>query len=317
MKIFVTGSTGFIGQHLIKALLAEGHEVHFLLRDKNKAGLFSNEKAIPHIGSLENIESYREIFNQNIEVVYHLAAIPGQKWGFRKKDYDELNTKATERLIKACYGKIKRFIFTSSINAISDNQFRRDDYGKSKKRAEEFIQSFPNKEWSAVILRPAVVYGPQDTQGLMLKLCRLIKRKKFYFLGSGRNVLPFVYISDLVSAFLKAKNASPAAGPYEIIGPDLPTFQEAVTQIASHLKAELPRINISLWLARPAALFSESVAWLLKTEPLITQHRVDIITRHKPLGYQKAQRELGYNPKIIFSEGIKKTIEWYQKNGYL
>lgn len=317
MKIFVTGGTGFIGKYLIRALLKEGHEVHFLMRDEKKASLFNSEKAIAHKGFLEDVSSYQNIFNQHFDLAYHLAAIPGQKWGFKKGDYYQLNAEATKNLLDVCYGKVSRFIFCSSINAISDNQFLRDSYGKSKKRAEELVQAFQNKGLETINLRPAVVYGPGDVRGMMLKLCRLIKRKKFYFIGSGTNVLPFVYISDLVSAFLQAKNAFQTGGTYEIIGPDLPTFREAVSQIASGLKVDLPKTKIPIWLARPAAFFSESIARLLKNEPLLTQHRVDIVTKHKPLDYQKAAADLSYSPKINFREGINKTIDWYQANGQL
>ncbi|PIS42620.1 MAG: hypothetical protein COT24_02370 [Candidatus Kerfeldbacteria bacterium CG08_land_8_20_14_0_20_40_16] len=317
MNIFVTGGTGFIGQHLIRALLVEGNEVHFLIRDQNKAGIFGSEKAIPQVGSLENTDSYRKVFNQNIEVVYHLAAIPGQKWGFRKKDYYKLNVQATKNLLEVCQNKIKRFIFCSSINAISENGFLRDDYGQSKWQAERYVQEYQQRGLKTVIIRPAVIYGPGDIQGMMLKLCRLVKSRKFRFISSGNNVLPFVYISDLVSAFLQTKDISQTGGAYEIIGPDLPTFRESVNQIASILKVELPKTTIPIWLARPAAFFSESISWLSNNEPLITQHRIDIITKHKPLDYQKAKADLSYNPKTNFKEGISETINWYQKHGYI
>lgn len=318
MKIFITGGTGFIGKHLIRALLKEGHEVHFLFRDKKKAQIFDNTNAIPHEGRIEDVRSYQKIFDQDIEVIYHLAAISGQKWGFSKKDYYRLNVQATADLLEVCHNKIKRFIFSSSINALSkNNRFERDEYGKSKWLAEKKVEEYQQKGLETIIIRPAVVYGPGDIQGMMLKLCQLIKKKEFYLIGKGRNIVPFVYVDDLIKAFLKAKDIPQTGGIYEIVGPDLLSIKDTATKIADMLQINLSKKIIPVWLAQLTAYFSEITFWLLKKEPLITRHRIDIVTKHKPLGFKKAQQELGYRPKVNFADGIKKTISWYQENGYL
>lgn len=319
MKIFVTGATGFIGQNLVRALARENHEIYALVRDKDKADIFEglNVKLIE--GFLEDSQSYTDFFRNNrIDIIYHLAAIPGQKWGYKAKDYYQINVKATENLLHACFGKIKRFIFCSSVNAFSkDNKFLYDDYGKSKQEAEKIVQDFAKKGLETIIIRPTVVYGPNDAAGMMLKLCGLIKKSRFSMIGKGHNHFPLVYIDDLIDAFLSAKDCHKINGTYEIVGPDQLTFSEIVNEIAKILEVKLSKIKIPRFFALSCAYFSKAFYSLIDKEPFITKHRVDIVTQERIFSSQKAREELGYRPQVFFSLGIRKTIDWYKGNGYI
>jgi nucleoside-diphosphate-sugar epimerase len=315
MNIFVTGGTGFIGKHLVLALAEEGAFVYVLARDKTKIEKLENAKIIPIEGNLENPDSYRAVFDKNIDIVYHLGAIPGQKWGIEYSEYQRVNTRGTQKLLELSRQKIKKFIFCSSINALTDDNFQDDPYGKSKLEAEKLVQN--ETTFETIILRPAIVYGPWDTNAMFLKLCRMIKQKKFFLLGSGEKILPIIYISDLVDAFLKVKSISRNGQAFEIISPEPISIKEIAQLIAKNLKVKLPKIHVPIWLARLVATLSWPMPLLFRKDPLITHHRIDILTKPKLLDGKRAQIELGFTPRIRFSDGIKITIDWYKRNGFL
>lgn len=318
MKIFLTGATGFIGKHLCKQLLDRGHTVFALSRSKDSFSEAGPEQLIPVVGDIREKASYESVFENGIDIVYHLAAIPGQKWGVKRKDYQETNIRATADLLEACRARVKRFIFCSSINALNaDRNFLRDAYGKSKFEAEKIVESYAGKGLNTLVIRPAVVYGPGDISGMMLKLCRLIEKRKFRLVGSGKNVIPFVHVDDLVQAFLNALENGQSGQIFEITGPDNPPFREVVGIISEILKREIPGWRVPVWLAHAAAITSENLAKLAKKEPLISRHRVDILTGHRNFPIQKAKDAPGYEPQKKLADGLRETIHWYKENGYL
>ena len=317
MNIFITGATGFIGRHLTEKLLGEGNIVYILSRKKTDFPKAGSEKLIPVIGDINKKNSYEFVFDNDIDTIYHLAAIPGQKWGLGRKDYYETNVRATSNLLEACLGRVKRFIFASSINAIPEIfEKDREDYGRSKREAEKIVESFQGKGLETVILRPAIVYGPGDTGGMMPKLLQLIKKKKFRLIGSGKNVVPLVYIDDLIEALLLAQKGK-SGSPCEIIGPENISLEKIAETASELLGVPFSKTKIPVWIARIAAFFSENTADLLKTQPLVTQHRVSMITRHRIFSPEKARCEIDYHPRTKFRDGLREAISWYKENGYL
>ena len=315
MNIFVTGGTGFIGRHLVRALIREEHFVYVLTRDKIKIEKLDNAKVIPIEGCLENPQSYRTVFDRNIDIVYHLGAIPGQKLGIKETDYQKINILGTQKLLEISRQRIKKFIFCSSINAISDDNFQDDLYGKSKLESEKLV--LKETSFETIILRPAIVYGPGDINAMFLKLCQMIQRKKFFLLGSGEKIMPIIYISDLITDFLKVATISQNGQTFEIISPEIISTKEITELIARNLQVKLPKIHIPIWLARSVATLFWPIPFFFRKDPLITNHRIDILTKPKTLDGKKAQAEFNFTPQVKFADGIRITIDWYARNGFL
>jgi nucleoside-diphosphate-sugar epimerase len=315
MNIFITGGTGFIGKNLTRKLAAEGHRVYLLVRNKKKLDPIPNDLVTPLLGDIDEPESYKKVFDENIDVVYHLAAIPGQKWGYSADDYQKSNVLATRNLLGACRGKIKKFIFCSSINA--RNRSKKDEYGKSKRLAEDLVKNFASDSLETIVIRPVVVYGPEDTDGMMLKMIRLIKKKKFFLVGSGKSLLPLIYIDDLVEIFsrLKEPSALPKGTILEACHPDIKSISQISKKIAEIIGTKMPSVRIPEILARSSAFLFESGAKISKREPLLTRHRIDILTRSTCPGRDMTEKYLGFPPQVGFEKGIQKTIKWYKENG--
>lgn len=313
MKIFITGGTGFIGGHLVNKLIKLGHQVYLLTRHKEKVKNLEKNSVSLIQGDIENLLFYKN-FLDSIDMVIHLAAVSGMRWGMSEKEYYRLNVQATIDLLKASLGKIKCFIYCSSINAVSKNNFKNDPYGKSKWQAEQQVLEFYNKGLNTVILRPAIVYGPGDLAGVILRFIKLINQKKFYIIGSGDNHLSFVYIDDLVNGFIKALDCQIFGQTYELTGPDLLPLKQTVKIISDCLGITLSKLKIPVSLAYLAGWFSELIGKLINQEPLITRSKVEALTRDDDFSLSKAEKELNYHPQVNFKEGVFKTINWYKEN---
>lgn len=314
MNIFITGGTGFIGKHLVKFLAQEGHFLYVLARKPESARDMAGEKVKIIQGTIEDPKSYRSVFENPIDAVYHLAAIPGQKWGWSPKDYHAINVLGTKNLLDMCEDKIRLFIFCSSINAIENEAgFARAPYGRSKNEAEKIVTA--QKKFKTAIIRPAIVYGPGDRCGMMTQLCQMIKKRKFFLIGSGKNILPLVYINDLVTAFVQTLDMAETGQIIEISGPDSLPIRTIAGTIAKKLGTALPPFHMPIWLAKTAAYLSEKIFPLIGKEPLITRPRIDMMTKNNPISFEKARKILGYSPKISFMEGIDKTIDWMKQDG--
>lgn len=333
MKIFLTGGTGFIGNALLKALLERSHFVRVLVRNENQKNELEALGAEAVVGNLRNV---KKEWLQNIDAVYHLGAIR-YEWGFSRDEYRNINIEATEKLIQfsaKCnvehfiYGSTV-FVFGSPANFPIDETFPyapESEYARSKMEAEKIIQNF-NQEpsFKRTIIRPTVTYGPGDTKGMLIKLCRLIKSGKFIMIGSGKNNLHLSHIDDVVQGFLKALENQNKYSDYIIASEKPILLKDLVEQISQELGRKIWPGKIPVTLAKVAGIFFEFAYqtgqemgiryfW---NEPLITRSKVNILTGNRTYAIKKARAELNFQPQKEIFEEIKNTIHWYQKNGCL
>lgn len=310
MKVLVTGGTGFIGKHLLKALVSQGYKVEVLVRkteDQEKVKKFG-AKAI--LGNLGDLKSLRKIVSR-VDICYHLAAIRND-WGYSWKDYSQDNVEATRNLLTALSGQLKHFIFISSVKASHPTTL----YGKSKLQAEKIVlEFFSKKSLPLTIIRPAIVYGPEDSySGMMPKLIRLIKNGRFLMVGDGENRLHLVYINDLVQAFLLAAKRLGQGKIYTIASEKPLKLKDLVNLISNELKVKILPLKIPIVFAKITGMILEKIYPLLsKNEPLVTRNKVETITGDHIYDISYAKKELGFSPQVDYPEGIKKTINWYKQ----
>ena len=332
MKIFVTGGTGFIGGCLIKALLKEGHSVFFLVSEKEKNNI---KDAIPVIGNLTHPESYQQTFQAGIDIVYHLAAIR-YEWGFSWDEYEKVNIEGTRSLLETSLKhNVKKFIYCSSVFVFGYNKNKKIDesfpyhpttlYAKSKVEAEKIVRSYSEKGLFTVTIRPTITYGPEDKNGMFLKLCKLLESKKFPILGSGKIFLHLNYIDDTLQGFLKASETKESGKEYIISGEESIALNDLARITSKELGTKPPKLKIPLFAAKTAGLAFEIIyatgmklkIKFFEKEPLITRSKVDILTGGHFFDNSLAKKELGYFPKTSYTEGVKKTINWYKQHGLL
>jgi dihydroflavonol-4-reductase len=137
-------------------------------------------------------------------------------------------------------------------------------------------------------------------------------------IGSGRPKLHMVHIDDLVAGILLCSTCEAAVGEVFILtGPDAPTLNDIVRHIAHALGVAEPRWRIPVWPVKAAGLVCEAICVPLRIDPPLHRRRVAFFTHHREFDCSKAERLLGYAPKVSAAAGIGRTAEWYRAAGYL
>jgi len=327
MNILITGSTGFIGYHLIKRLSRKGHTISCVIRRSSKTKKL-REFPIDFL-FYTDIANNRVDFTQ-FDVVYHLASIR-HKWGTTWEEYRQTGQEFTRHLIKSSVGKVNHFIFCSSVAVygfpkalpISESSPRKPVslYGKMKLECENIIYNYCEQynlpEFT--IIQPSIVYGEYDPNGMMTRLIKMLYDGIYHTIGNGKNHMQFIFIEDLIDLFekvgtsLKPTNSSFIAAYKESI---------AVNDLVNIIKEKLDKkvtfdLKIPRWFARISAdLLEISYKAGLKltgSEPLIAKEKIDTMTKNVEYDIAKAERQLDFKPIFSYEAGIDKMVSYLKK----
>jgi nucleoside-diphosphate-sugar epimerase len=323
MKALVTGATGFIGSHLVDLLLKNGHHVRCLVRDPEKAkslGLWA-EIVCGNLGDQDSLDKACA----GIDWVFHAAAKVSD-WGPWEEFYADTVLGTRRMLQTAARGRMKHFVQISSVDvydrkhlgshlppANEDTPQVHDRwpyfYARAKMLAERGIVELSAQGVMPVTtIRPGTVYGPGD-RTIMPKLIDYLRNKPV-LVKNFDPVIGLIHVDDLAELCLKAaQNPSSAGQAYNASSDEdvrLSTLSEA---ICDHLGIERPKRRIPFWLAKLIVKLSESYAKLTHSEPLMSQGALEFLTLDQRFDISKAQRELGWSPKVRFAQGIREAIE--------
>jgi len=325
MKVLVTGGTGFVGRHLVRALVGEGATVRILARETSDVKELEKLNVEIVHGDIANENSLPRIADDT-DVVYHLAAQVGE-WGIPESQFEAVNVQGTRNLLEeSVRAGVKHFVFCSTPGVLGKGYAQAPEtlpynppyvYERTKCDAEKTVLEFhQGQHLPTTIIRPDFVYGPDDLR--RLPLYRAIRDKRFYIIGNGRSLLHPTYVDDVIQGFhLVAEDTVNYGEIYNIAGPHLVTVQEFVETIARVLKVPLPRLKIPKFLALAAARVCESLSGISRKEPFISRSKIEFLTNSHGSDVSKAQTQLGYQARFQLEEGMRRTIDWYQKNRLL
>ena len=220
MRVIVTGGAGFIGSHVVDALVARGDEVHVL--DNLATGSRENvaPAAMLHEGDIRT-DAGRLFDKVQPELCVHLAAQADVSTSVQRPDYDaEVNVLGTVRILEAARAHDAQVVFSSTGGAIygecdgpaAEAAPRRplSPYGIAKLAAEEYLAGW-NRLYGTghVALRFANVYGPRQSASLeggvvAIFLERMAAGQPTAIYGDGGQTRDFVYVGDVAEAVLAA-----------------------------------------------------------------------------------------------------------------
>ncbi|GJD34326.1 NAD-dependent epimerase/dehydratase family protein [Methylobacterium aerolatum] len=238
--VALTGSTGFIGRHLLAALTARGYRVRVLLRRPVEVPPGAASAVVGDLTRPINMAAALA----DVDAVVHSAGLAHAMSGAPEDDYRTLNTQATARLAEAAErARVRRFVFLSSIRAQTgatapgvvteaDAPRPTDAYGRSKREAEEALAA-TGLDWAA--LRPVLVYGPGAKGNLeaLLKLARSPAPLPLGGLRATRSLISLESLSAAVDVLLRAPG--PLKAPFIAADPDPLTLAEMIAALRSGL----------------------------------------------------------------------------------
>ncbi len=288
--ILVTGSTGFVGSHLVRGLAQAGHRVRALARDPERASGIKGEGVETVIGDVGDIESLRRAVD-GCDAVIHLVGIiqPGPGYTFQS-----VHVEGTRNVITAAKeARVGHFIYQS---ALGTREGARSEYHRTKLAAEGLTRA---SGLNYTITRPSIIYGEGD--GFTTRMTGIIRRAPIVpVIGRGLGLLQPVYIADLVEAFLRIlHNPAYMGKTLAIVGPERLSFNEVIARLEDALGVRRPLVHAPVWAVRPVVAVLER----LMARPPVTNDQITMLEEDNaaPMDDMEA---LGIKP-VAFKEGLK------------
>ena len=336
--VLITGASGWLGMNLVHALVnglkdcdayripQTDLKIRCLIPatlDATRLRSFS-ESLTTLEGDIRNVSDVQRFCHQQKgAVLFHLAGVIHPK---RVSEFNEINVMGTENVIKAAIGGgIRRVVVMSSnspcgCNPHPDHQFDEESayhpymgYGQSKMVMEQSVERLTQQaEIESVILRAPWFYGPfqPDRQTLFFKM---IREGKFPIVGDGMNLRSMVYIDNLCQGLLLAATQGPAQASKYWIADKHPYSMNEIAATVERLLSEEFHLPCSLRRLRLPGLMSEVAGWadaMIQGVGYYHQkiHVLSEMNKTIVCLISKAERELGYNPRVELEEGMRRSI---------
>ncbi len=302
MRIAVTGGTGFVGGKLIDLGLSAGHDIRALTRRAQPA-----RSGLTWIrGELADATALSELCT-DADVMIHVAGAINAPTA---ADFHAGNVEGT-RMVLAAARDIPRFVHVSSIAAREPTLSM---YGHSKAEGDKLVKTRP-KDW--VIIRPPAVYGPGDRE--TANVYKLIARGFALLPGKGR--FSVIEVGDLAAALLALAVSDKAVGQTLEIDDETPgglDHHDLAALIADALEKQPFYIPLPLASLKLGAAIDTLSAKLRGRRPALSFDRARYLAHPDWTADNAAMRALGiWKPRVIISEGIKRTADWYRAEGWI
>ena len=315
-RVLALGGTGFIGSHVVEQLVTLGAKPVVVTRQAEAPPFLENVAGEVELVRHTLTDDFRLVRTMSdVSVVLHMAArVAGIEWNSTHPASMFTANMAlfTHVLETAVHQKVERFLVTSSACVYPrhcaiptpEAEGVRDapeptnaGYGWAK-RMQEFLGASAAKEYglSVAIARPYNAYGPRDNfepetshvlAALVRKACET-QDGRFEVWGDGSHSRSFLYVDDFARGLLEVAARYPNADPLNIGQEEETTIAEAARTIARHASELRSR----------------------KIEPYFNPTQITGQPRRAP-DMKKARAAIGYEANVSFSDGIRKTIEWY------
>lgn len=323
-KAFITGAGGCIGQQLVNQLVHDGWDVTALLLPNEDNPFAEITGVISVVGDIRDIPP--EVIPKE-SLVFHLAAkvhsVP--KTAKEKEEFFSINHAGTVNIARnAVAQNATGFVFLSTLAVYGDSvQYLGCDenaktspmsaYGKSKLKAEQSLREILLSKVPYAILRPCVVYGPNDRGNFISLINWITKGKLPYPLVNGgqacKNVLS---VHDLINVidYLGVNIVKVNGEIFNIANPDFLSMNEIVKTISRAANIDHKVINIPSCLLKHFAVLGDVFGWIFSTELPVNSRRLKVITTDTLIDTSKLQRILKNEIQFTaFEDGVRQLLE--------
>ncbi len=330
MIAVVTGSTGFIGSHLVDALLARGATVRALVRPETPV-----ERRDERIGYWEaDLLDDRSVRESRVwegaTHVFHLAGVTKGRTlaHFRAGNvFPTANLLAALAALAARPGLPPRVVLVSSQAAAgpasspdapvreTDRPVPVENYGRSKLQAEQAVARYRDT-LPITIVRPAAVYGPRDRD--FLKVFRQASRRVALHAVPRDHAFSIVHVADLVRALILAAEHPAAPGRLYFVASGAVTWRELYDEIARVASARPMQVQLPLSAVRVAARAGDLLSTITGRVTLLNKNKAALARpRWWLCDASRIREELGWHAGVPLQEGVRDTYLWYVDTGWL
>jgi dihydroflavonol-4-reductase len=327
MKTLVTGGTGFVGSHLVRALLDRGEQVQCLVRSTSRRDNLENLSVEFVTGDLRDIDSLR-LATKDCRVVYHCAA-DYRLWCKDPNEMYQSNVEGSNNVMQAAFDEgVQRVVYTSTVGCLGLNDngapanentpVTIDDmtghYKRSKFLAEEKVREWAQRGLPVVIVNPSTPVGEMDIKPTPTGkiIVDFLRGKMFGYVETGMNLID---VRDCAQGHLLAAQRGRAGERYILGGRDL-TLKELFDSLARVTGIASPTMKVPHWVAETYARLEN--AWSIRVarrDPDVPLESVKL-ARHKMwFDSSKAVRELGLTQNPI-DAALERAVKWFREHGY-
>ncbi|MBN1658762.1 MAG: NAD-dependent epimerase/dehydratase family protein [Anaerolineae bacterium] len=326
--VLVTGANGFVGSHLVEALLGAGHEVRAMVRCTSDLSFIEHlpielayadvrdEASLPaacrgvaavvHCGALTRARDEATFFRVNAEGAATLARVAGQE-----------------------NPHLAHFLFVSSQAAVGPSRGAADLidevrephpvtwYGQSKWAAEQALHTLAREQGLPLtIVRPSAVFGPRDRD--FWAQFRLIDRGLDLQIGHGPHKVSLIYVADLVAVLLRALEQPVASGRTYFASSLVAAHEELAAAISFALGKQPLRIRLPQATLGILDLYARLATRFSGQTPLLNEQRlIDLRQPYWLCSADRARRELGFEAAYRLDAAVQETADWYRGQGWL
>jgi farnesol dehydrogenase len=317
--MLVTGATGFVGRHVTRRLVGEGHRTRVLVRDPSRLDPSLKDRVDVVIGDVCDRRALAHAVD-GIETVLHLAAL-AKPHTRNEADFADVNTAAVSTLMQeAGSAGVNRVVHVSTwlvtppdrAAVVGRNAQRSTPYESSKLAGELAIQAWVAGGHDAVIVRPTRIYGPgplHEANGATKLIDLYLTGRLRVRLNDGGALANWVHVDDVAAGVLAAARRGRTGAAYVLGGPENVTLLEYLA-----LAADLAGVPRRRLLPLPPALgvaFARASVRLggFGGIPAITPGWVRTFLESRTADIEPARRDLGYAPRTL-REGLAGTVAW-------
>jgi len=332
-KILITGGSGFIGSFITEKALDKGYETYASIRKTSSLKYLSDKRIkILYLNLTEKDALAKQLsdLKSTIGKFDYIIHVAGISKAAKPEEYDIVNFNYTKNFINALISSDmipKCFIYISSLASygpgkkgtkepvkLSDTPCPINLYGKSKLKAEKFIQSQINFPY--LIFRPTGVYGPREKDYFVF--FQTINRGIEAYVGYDKQYITFIYIKDLVTLLFKALESSIRNKEYFVSDGkyyDTETFSRISKDV---LNKKTIKIKVPLTIVRSFASLMEMIYKPFGKIPTLNKEKVYILEATNWIcDVEPLKTDFNFEAEYDLEKGVREAIEWYKNEGWL
>jgi len=321
----VTGSTGFIGNVLLRELLERGRDVKAFMRPTSDASILKDLDIEKVTGNILDLSSLDRAF-KGVDTVYHLAArITLLPW--EDSLIKECNLEGTRNVLKACLKNgVRKLIYTSTIHALKeppegtvidenmpfDTANQRGEYDRSKALSSMEVIEAGADSLHTVVVCPTGTLGPFDWRVSSITRMFIDYYNRSMKIGIG-GAYDFVDVRDVARGHILAALKAPSAENYILSGERM-TLKQMFSILEEVTGVPAPSVYVPMGLARTFSRITPLYYRLSKRPPIFTSYSLSTLCSNSFISHEKASRELGYRPGTV-KQSVIDTFTWLKESG--
>ena len=327
MKVFLTGSTGFVGSHVARAYVAEGAELRLLARATSKLTAIEGLAAEVVVGDLRQPESLRTAL-RGCDALVHVAA-DYRLWVRDPKEMYAANVDGTRELLRIAREEgVGKVVYTSSVATMG---FKTDGsivdegtpvsladmigpYKRSKFMAEQEAIAAARAGQHVMILNPTTPIGAGDAKPTPTGriVVDFLNRKFPAYVDTGLNLVDVAEVARMHVVALD----SGTPGERYILGGENLTLKQILDRMSAITGLPSPTMKVPHAVAMIFAFFDETITGKIRgKEPRATVEAVRMGRKYMFASSAKAERDLGFSVLPVYN-AMRTAIEWFVANGY-